>query len=89
MTDAKRPSTKTPEPIPSTDEALDRLAMPLDAAMMTQRAIRRVLPDPVDDAVVLRCIELALQAPTGNNGQQWEFVAVSYTHLTLPTNREV
>ena len=76
MTDAKRPSTKTPEPIPSTDEALDRLAMPLDAAMMTQRAIRRVLPDPVDDAVVLRCIELALQAPTGNNGQQWEFVVV-------------
>ena len=76
MTDAKRPSTKTPEPIPRTDEALDRLAMPLDAAMMTQRAIRRVLPDPVDDAVVLRCIELALQAPTGNNGQQWEFVVV-------------
>ena len=76
MTDAKRPSATTPEPIPSTDEALDRLAMPLDAAMMTQRAIRRVLPDPVDDAVVLRCIELALQAPTGNNGQQWEFVVV-------------
>ena len=76
MTDAKRPSARTPEPIPSTDEALDRLAMPLDAAMMTQRAIRRVLPDPVDDAVVLRCIELALQAPTGNNGQQWEFVVV-------------
>lgn len=43
---------------------------------MTQRAIRRVLPDPVDDAVILRCIELALQAPTGNNGQQWEFVVV-------------
>jgi nitroreductase len=37
--------------------------------MMTQRAMRRVHPDPVDDAVVLKCIELALRAPTGANGQ--------------------
>ncbi len=44
--------------------------------MMTQRALRRVLPDPVDDAVVLKCIELALRAPTGNNGQNWEFIVV-------------
>ncbi|WP_163801864.1 nitroreductase family protein [Mycolicibacterium sediminis] len=50
--------------------------MPLDEAMETQRAIRRVLPDPVDDEVVLRCIELALRAPTGANGQNWEFVVV-------------
>ena len=46
--------------------------MPLLDAMMTQRAMRRVLPDPVDDAVVLKCIELALRAPTGNNGQNWD-----------------
>lgn len=44
--------------------------------MLTQRAVRRVLPDPVDDAIVLRCIELALKAPTGSNGQNWEFVVV-------------
>ena len=50
--------------------------MPLQEAMMTQRAVRRVLPDPVDDAIVLRCIELALKAPTGSNGQNWEFVVV-------------
>ena len=43
---------------------------------MTQRAVRRVLPDPVDDAVVLKCIELALRAPTGANGQNWEFIIV-------------
>ena len=43
---------------------------------MTQRAIRRVLPDPVDDALVLKCIELALRAPTGNDGQNWEFIVV-------------
>ncbi len=50
--------------IPSTDEALANLSMPpLLDAMMTQRAIRRVKPDPVDDAIVIKCIELALRAP--------------------------
>jgi nitroreductase len=55
----------------------DRLTMPLVEAMETQRAVRKVLPDPVDDALVLRCIELALKAPTGSNGQNWEFVVVT------------
>lgn len=50
--------------------------MPLREAMETQRAVRRLLPDPVDDAIVLRCIELALKAPTGSNAQSWEFVVV-------------
>jgi nitroreductase len=50
--------------------------MPLREAMETQRAIRRLLPDPVEDALVLRCIELALQAPTGSNAQNWEFIVV-------------
>lgn len=62
--------------VPSTAEALAGLDMSLRDAMMTQRAIRRVRPDPVDDALVLKCIELALRAPTGNNGQNWEFVVV-------------
>lgn len=62
--------------IPTAAEALARLDMPLLDAMMTQRAVRRVLPDPVDDAIVLKCIELALRAPTGSNGQNWEFVVV-------------
>jgi nitroreductase len=50
--------------------------MPLAEAMETQRAIRRLRPDPVDDALVLRLIELALKAPTGSNAQNWEFVVV-------------
>jgi nitroreductase len=53
-----------------------QLAMPLGEAMATQRAIRRLRTDPVDDDVVLRCIELATRAPTGSNKQQWEFVVV-------------
>lgn len=51
-------------------------AMPLEEAMRTQRAVRRLKPDPVDDALVLRLIELALKAPTGSNAQNWEFIVV-------------
>jgi nitroreductase len=52
------------------------LTMPLEEAMRTQRAIRRLKPDPVDDALVLQLIELALRAPTGSNAQNWEFIVV-------------
>jgi nitroreductase len=62
--------------VPTYDETKAGLEMPLAEAMLTQRAVRRLLPDPVDDTIVLRCIELALKAPTGSNGQNWEFVVV-------------
>jgi len=52
------------------------LTMPLEEAMRTQRAIRRLKTDPVDDALVLHLIELALKAPTGSNAQNWEFIVV-------------
>ncbi len=44
--------------------------------METQRAVRRLKNDPVDDALVRRLIELALKAPTGSNAQNWEFIVV-------------
>jgi len=50
--------------------------MPLGEAMETQRAIRRLKPDPVEDALILRLIGLALKAPTGSNSQNWEFIVV-------------
>jgi len=50
--------------------------MPIEEAMRTQRAIRRLKPDPVDDALVLHLLELALRAPTGSNAQNWQFVVV-------------
>jgi nitroreductase len=52
------------------------LTMPLEEAMRTQRAVRRLKPDPVDDALVLRLIELAQKAPSGSNQQNWEFLIV-------------
>src|SRR5437773_7203774 len=54
----------------------EALNMPLEEAMRTQRAIRRLKPDPVDDGLVLHLIELALRAPTGSNAQNWEFIVV-------------
>ena len=77
--EARPPNLAMDETLVPTDdpsEVEDRLAMPLAEAMFTQRAVRRVQPDPIDDRIVLRCLELALEAPTGSNGQNWEFVVV-------------
>jgi nitroreductase len=84
MTDTPNPDSRASGSsgiAPTAAEALARLNMPMLEAMMTQRAVRRVLPDPVDDAVVLKCIELALRAPTGANGQNWEFIVVKDRHI--------
>ncbi len=65
-----------PEPSPTPTVPAPDFSMPLEEAMRTQRAIRRLKPDPVDDALVLRLIELAEKAPTGSNAQNWEFIMV-------------
>jgi nitroreductase len=56
--------------------AIPALAMPVEEVMRTQRAIRRLKRDAIDDGLVLHLIELALKAPTGSNAQNWEFVMV-------------
>ena len=63
-------------PEPLTAARTSPFAMPLEDAISTQRAIRRLKPDPVDDALVLKLIELALKAPTGSNQQNWEWIVV-------------
>lgn len=62
--------------MPTFDDVAAGLQMPLVEAMETQRAIRRLRGDPVDDATVLRCIELAMKAPTAGNRQSWEWIVV-------------
>lgn len=62
--------------MPSFAEVKAGLAMPLSEAMETQRAVRRLRPDPVDDETVRRLLELAVRAPSGGNQQGWEFVVV-------------
>jgi nitroreductase len=62
--------------------------MPIGAAMQTQRAIRRLKADSVDDGLVLRLIELALKAPTGKNAQNWEFIVVKDARLKAKLGRQ-
>jgi nitroreductase len=61
---------------PTVEAALRGLTMPLHEVLETQRAIRRLHPDPVDDAVLQRVIELATKAPNGGNEQKSVFVVV-------------
>ena len=45
-------------------------------AMQTLRAVRRLRPDPVPDALIHRVLEAASWAPTGGNVQPWRAVVV-------------
>lgn len=45
-------------------------------AMYTQRAVRRLKPDPVSDELVAKLIEAATKAPSGGDRQPWAFVVI-------------
>jgi len=51
----------------------------VDHLLTTTRSVRKRLDfaAPVDPAVVERCIEIAIQAPTGSNQQGWHFMVVT------------
>lgn len=53
-----------------------RLTMPLGEAMFTQRAIRRVKPDPIPDSDLHDILQAAIRAPNGGNNQPWHFLVV-------------
>ena len=61
--------------------AADRLTMPLGEAIFTQRAIRRLKPDPVSNADLETLLAAAARAPSGGNRQPWRFLAVRDQHL--------
>jgi nitroreductase len=54
-------------------------ALSVEEALTTTRAVRKRLDfsRPVPREVLLECLEVALQAPTGSNRQGWQFVFVS------------
>ena len=62
------------------DTDLDNTALDLSAleVLTTTRSVRKRLDfdRPVERATVERCLEIALQAPTGSNSQGWQFVIV-------------
>jgi nitroreductase len=51
----------------------------IDHLLTTTRSVRKRLDltRPVEPEVIERCIELALQAPSGSNRQPWHFVVVT------------
>jgi nitroreductase len=42
----------------------------------TQRAIRRLKPDPIPDAVLRQIMDAAICAPSGGNRQGWRFLVI-------------
>lgn len=54
------------------------LDLSIDELLTTTRSVRKRLDfeKPVPREVLMECLELALQAPTGSNAQGWQFVFV-------------
>ncbi len=73
MTDSTPPVPFEP---PAPAEALARLGMPMDEAMRTQRAVRRLHLEPVSHEVLLPLLELSLKAPTSSDSQDWHYLVV-------------
>ncbi|HCI79416.1 MAG TPA: nitroreductase [Ktedonobacter sp.] len=53
-----------------------------DELLATTRSVRKRLDfsRPVEPELIRECLELAVQAPTGSNTQQWQFVVVTDAH---------
>jgi len=56
-----------------------KLGLSVDEVLHTTRAVRKRLDfdKPVDKAVLLECMEAAVQSPTGSNAQSWQWVFVT------------
>lgn len=59
----------------------DRLTMSLGEAMFTQRAIRRLKPDPIPDEVMQDIMASTIRAPNGGNTQPWHYIIVKDAEL--------
>jgi len=56
-------------------------------AMSTLRAVRRLKPDPIPQAVLHRVLEAATWAPTGSNRQPWRVIVVRKAALKRELGR--
>jgi nitroreductase len=45
-------------------------------AINTQRAMRRLKPDPVPEDLIWKLLDAAVRAPSGGNRQPWNFVVI-------------
>jgi nitroreductase len=55
------------------------LNLSADQVLTTTRSVRKRLDfsRPVEEEVLRECLEIAVQAPSGSNSQQWQFVIVT------------
>src|SRR5690606_30185909 len=58
------------------ERAAERLSIPLGEAIFTQRAIRRVRPDPIPAEDLRDMLLAATRAPSGGNSQPWRFIVL-------------
>jgi nitroreductase len=61
------------------NEIMALLQLSIDEMLTTTRSVRKRLDlaRPVEPEVIRKCLELALQAPTGGNIQGWQFVVMT------------
>ena len=59
------------------------LGLTPDEVLSTTRAVRKRLDfdKPVDRSVILECLGIALQAPSGGNSQPWRWLVVDDDHV--------
>jgi len=56
-------------------------------AIHTARAMRRLKPDPVPEALITRVLDAAIRAPSAGNAQSWFFLAVRDAALRTELGR--
>ncbi len=58
---------------------MPKLNLSADEVLTTTRAVRKRMDfdKPIELSTIEECLEIALQAPTGSNGQQWEWMVVT------------
>jgi nitroreductase len=49
--------------------------------MSTARTIRRFTDEPVDEAILARCLQAATWAPSGANAQRWRFIVLQSAEM--------
>ena len=58
---------------------MPKLNLSADEVLTTTRAVRKRLDfdRPVEMEVIRECLQVALQAPSGSNSQDWQFLVVT------------
>jgi nitroreductase len=55
--------------------------------LSTTRAIRRLKPDPVPDALIHQLLQAATTAPSAGNRQRWRFLVIKDSHIKQQVQR--